>query len=73
MREKTLRKENEQYPLTIHANNNTMKSEIKCAYRVKISQNLTILDLCWDFYRIMCWNHDSGHIDKYHQHKYHLH
>ncbi|KYM85803.1 hypothetical protein ALC53_04388 [Atta colombica] len=33
-REKTLRKEDEQYPLIIHANNNTMKSEIKCAYRV---------------------------------------
>ena len=33
-REKTFRKENEEYPLTIRANNNTMKSEIKCAYRV---------------------------------------
>jgi len=33
-REKTLRKEDEQYSLIIHANNNTMKSEIKCAYRV---------------------------------------
>ena len=30
--EKTLRKEDEEYPLTIRANNNTMKSEIKCAY-----------------------------------------
>ena len=29
-----LRKEDEKYPLIIHANNNTMKSEIKCAYRV---------------------------------------
>jgi len=35
VREKTLRKKDEQYSLTIHANNNTMKSEIKCACRVK--------------------------------------
>ena len=33
-KEKTLHKEDEKYPLTIHANNNTMKSEIKCSYRV---------------------------------------
>ncbi|KYQ47010.1 hypothetical protein ALC60_13985 [Trachymyrmex zeteki] len=36
-KEKTLRKEDEQYRLIIHANNNTMKSEIKCAYRVNFT------------------------------------
>jgi len=36
-REKTLRKEDE-YLLTIHDNNNTMKSEIKCAYRVNFTK-----------------------------------
>jgi len=29
-----LRKEDEKYPLIVHANNNTIKNEIKCAYRV---------------------------------------
>ncbi|KYM95349.1 hypothetical protein ALC62_14010 [Cyphomyrmex costatus] len=36
--EKKLRKEDEEYPLTIRANNNTMKSEIKCAYRVNFTK-----------------------------------
>jgi len=36
-REKTLCKGNE-YPLTIRANN-TMKSEIKCAYRVNFTKS----------------------------------
>ncbi|KYM95357.1 hypothetical protein ALC62_13997 [Cyphomyrmex costatus] len=37
-KEKKLRKEDEEYPLTIRANNNTMKSEIKCAYRVNFTK-----------------------------------
>jgi len=39
------RKEDEQYPLvllTIHANNNTMKSEIKCTYRVNFIKSYNI-------------------------------
>jgi len=44
---KTLRKEDEKYPLTIHANNNTMKSEIKCVYRVNFTkpQYWTIVEI----------------------------
>ena len=34
---KTLRKEDEKCPLTIHANNNTMKSEIKCVYHMRVN------------------------------------
>lgn len=30
--------EDEDYPLTIRANNNTMKSEIKCAYRINFTK-----------------------------------
>ncbi|KYM82404.1 hypothetical protein ALC53_07192 [Atta colombica] len=42
-KEETLRKEDEEYPLTIHANNNTMKSEIKCAYRVNFIKSYNIV------------------------------
>ncbi|KYM96687.1 hypothetical protein ALC62_12651 [Cyphomyrmex costatus] len=38
VRERKLRKEDEENPLTIRANNNTMKSKIKCAYRVNFTK-----------------------------------
>ena len=42
MREKTLRKEDVQYPLIIYANNNTMKSKIKCACRINFTKSHNI-------------------------------
>ena len=75
---KMLRKEDEKYPLTIHANNNTMKSEIKCVYRVnftKLNLNLTIFTVG------ILIESPAGvttvarirRIDMYHQLKYHSH
>jgi len=40
-----LRKEDEEYPLTIYANNNTMKSEIKCTYRINFTKSHNIESL----------------------------
>ncbi|KYN06050.1 hypothetical protein ALC62_03010 [Cyphomyrmex costatus] len=37
-REKKLHREDEEYRLIIRANNNTMKNEIKCAYRVNFTK-----------------------------------
>ncbi|KYM79749.1 hypothetical protein ALC53_09797 [Atta colombica] len=38
-------KVDEEFPLIIHANNNTMKSEIKCAYQINFTKPRT-LDRC---------------------------
>jgi len=42
---KTFRKEDEENPLTIYANNNTMKNEIKCTYRINFTKSHNIESL----------------------------
>jgi len=45
MKKKTLRKDEDdesEYPLIIRANNNTMKSEIKCAYQINFTKSHNI-------------------------------
>ena len=42
-------KEDEEFLLVIRANNNTMRNEIKCAYRINFTK-----PRCWDFCRIVC-------------------
>jgi len=51
-------KEDKEFPLMIRANNNTMRSKIKCAS--EILQNLATLVRCWDFRRIACKSRDNG-------------
>ena len=53
VREKTFRKEDEQYPLTIYVNNNTMKSESKCAYRVNFTKQYWITMLGFSSNRVL--------------------
>ena len=46
--------------LTIHANNSTMKSEMRLSNKFYKS---SILNRCWDFHRIACWSRNSGTKD----------
>jgi len=73
MKDKTLRKKNEAYSFIIHANNNTMKSEIKCAYRVNFTKPHNIWSLLGFFIesRAGVATVRIRRIDKYHQCKYH--
>jgi len=44
-KKKTLRKNKSEYPLIIRVNNKTMKSEIKCAYRINFTKSHNIESL----------------------------
>jgi len=52
-KEKTLRKEDKEYPLIVHVNNNTMKNEIKCAYRVNFIKPHNIGSLGFSSNRVL--------------------
>jgi len=52
--------EESKYPLMFHANNNTMKSEIKCAYRINFTKSGNIGPLLGFLsYTVYC-SRDSG-------------
>jgi len=51
-------KENEEFLLIIRANNNTMRSAIKCAYWINFTKPHNIGSLLG--FRIACWSHDNG-------------
>jgi len=74
-REKTLRKEDEQYSLIIHVNNNTMKSEIKCLSSKfhQTSQYWIAVEIFIESRAGVATMARIRRIDKYHQRKYHSH
>jgi len=51
-------KKNEEFLLIIRANNNTMRSDIKCAYWINFTKPHNIGSLLG--FRIACWSRDNG-------------
>jgi len=65
----TKNKEDEEFPLIIHANNNTRGKWDQMRLSNKFCK--TSLARCWDFHRLAYWNRDNR-ADKYYQCQYYM-